>query len=269
MARGFFTQSGDPPTLENNYSPGFEYFQNCITECNANDTTWDYVDSMSYKFENAPIGEQFPELEILTAGFTQSTGNAQYYNAKRNVTNATVLGNTTFTESYVPSTRTSVPIVTYKSAPMEQGSYFVRGDSAGKPSRQPSYHIGMRAIDKASPTDNDSRASKFVQANIEFEIQATMLVRLPSYPNRFIKPKFYNTSMENCVMGIGAYPSNASDKFVTFGLLNETNTAPTVAAVDQRDNVATEDDMVTLPRKQRPRRSLPSVPTRVLRKRNQ
>ena len=176
------------------------------------------------------IGEQFRQLEIVTDNFTQSTGNAQYYNAKRNITNATVLGNTTFTETYVPSNRNTLPIVTYKSAPMEQGSYYVRGDSAGKPARQPTYHIGMRSIDKASPMDNDSRASKFVQANIEFEIQASMLVRLPSYPNRFIKPKFYNTSMENTAMGIGAYPSNAPDKFVTFGLLNETSTAPTVAA---------------------------------------
>ena len=60
-------------------SPGFEYFQNYITEINSNDTTWDYVDSMHYKFVNAPIGEQYKQLEILTNDFYQDTGNSNYY----------------------------------------------------------------------------------------------------------------------------------------------------------------------------------------------
>ena len=259
LARGFFTESA-PGVVDENFSPGFEYFQNYITEMNSNDTTWDHVDMMSYKFESAPIGQQFPQLEILTDNVVNSTGNAAYYNAKRSITNASPNANTTFTESYVPSTRNTVPIVTYKSAPMEQGSYFVRGDSAGKPSRQPTYHIGMRAIDKQDPSVASTRASSFVQANIEFEIEATMIVNLPAYPNRFVKPKYYSTNMENTVMGIGAYPSFSQDRFITFGLPNETSTAPTVAPIDQVGNEETEDGVVTTPRRLRPRRHMPIVP---------
>ena len=265
LARGFFVEAEGAVT--ENRAPGFEYFQNCITECNANDTTWDHVDVMHYEFTSAPIGEQYRQLEILTDNFNQSVGNAQYYNAKRNVTNATVGGDTTLTETIVPSTRNTLPIVTYSSAPIEQGSHYVRGDSANKPSRQPTYHIGMRAIDKTSPMDGTSRADKFVQANIEFEIEAIMTVKLPSYPNRFVRPKFYQTSMENAVMGIGTYPAYGDERFATFGLLNDSATKPAVAAVDQIDREPTEDDMVTVPRRNRPRRTLPSVPTRVKRKR--
>ncbi len=260
LLRGFFTESV-PGTVDVNNAPGFEFFQNYITELNSNDTSWDYVDDMFYKFENAPIGVQYPQLEILTDDFKQSTGNAVYYNASRNVTNATVLGDTTFTEAIVPSNRNSLPVVTYSSAPMEKGSFFVKGDAAGKPSRQPSYHIGLRAIDKLDPSINNSRTDTFVQANIEFEIEATMTVNLPSYPNRFTRPKFYNTSMENTVQGIGAYPDYGVEKFVTFGLLNETGTAPAVAAVDQVHNEPTEGNLVTRPRQLRPRRHMPHVPT--------
>ncbi|AKC42762.1 viral protein [Cherax quadricarinatus densovirus] len=268
-AKGFFTENtATPPVITSDSSPGFEYFQNYIRECNANDTTWNHVDTMKYKFNYAPIGQQFKQLEIVTDSFNQSVGNAQYYNAKRTVTGTTVGGNTAIAESFVPSNRNSLPIVTYKSAPMEKGSYYVRGDSAGKPSRQPSYHIGMRAIDKASPADNDSRASKFVHANIEFEIEAVLVVRLPSYPNRFIRPKFYNTSLENAAMGIGTYPAFGPEKFVTFGLLNDSATAPAVNPIDQVGDEPTEDDMVCVPSRQRPRRSLPEVSTRVLRKKS-
>lgn len=250
-ANGFFTADPTTGAITNNYAPGYEYFQNFITELNSNDTTFDQVAELTYKFTNAPIGEQFPQLEIVTADVNQSTGNAAYYNAKRNVSGATVLGDTTFTESYVPSKRSTIPVVTYKGAPMEQGSYFVRGDAAGKPSRQPSFHIGMRAIDKVDPTTGASRSSTFVQANIEFEVEATMEVILPSYPNRFMRPKFYNTSLENAVMGIGTYPSYA-DPIVSFGLYNEVATAPTLDEIDRGD---------------RPRRSLPNVSGPVTRSR--
>ncbi|AIQ82698.1 structural protein [Sea star-associated densovirus] len=241
-------------------APGYEYFQNCITEMNSNDSTWDHVDSMHYNFVNAPIGEQYQQLEIQTDDFRQATGNARYYNASRNVNNIDPNEEIKITESYLPSSRATVPVVTYKSSPMEQGCHFVRGDSAGKPARQPSYHIGMRAIDKQSPSATSSRAADFVQANIEFEITATMIVQLPSYPNRFVKPKFYNTSLENAVQGIGLYPEYG-DKVVTFNLLRSVATAPTRNAVDQTENnEPTEDNMVpVVANVTRPRRSLPRI----------
>ena len=108
--------------------------------------------------------------------------------------------------------------MTYKSAPIEKGSYFVKGDATRKPTRQPSVHIGMRAIDKQSPEDMSSRASSFVQAFIEFEIEATLEITLPQYPNRFTRPGQYNVSQENCPAGVGAYPQFDGERFVTFGL---------------------------------------------------
>lgn len=242
-------------------APGFEYFQNTITEMNSNDTTWDHVDSMHYKFTNAPIGEQYRQLEIQTDNFAQSVGNAQYYNAVRNIGAIDPNEEVTFTETIIPSGASSIPIVTYKSAPMEKGSHYVRGDSAGKPSRQPSFHIGMRSIDKQTPSSTSSRSSDFVQAIIEFEITATMIINLPSYPNRFVRPKFYNTSLENAAQGIGLYPESGPDKVVSFNLLNSTNVAPPVAALDQNnEDQPTEDDMVpTLSRMTRPRRSVPRI----------
>lgn len=248
-------------------APGFEYFQNYVTEMNANDTTWSVVDQQSYKFENAPIGNQYEALEILTDTFSQKTGNARYYNAERSVVNTGPGQATIVTESFGPSTRNSVPIVTYQSAPMEKGCYFVRGDSAGKPSRQPSYHIGMRSIDKSAPDNNKSRAGEFVQAVIEFEIEASMVVNLPSYPNRFTRPKYYNVGIENAVMGIGSYPAHQEDQtFVTFGLLNDTDVAPAVAAVDAtEEDQNTEGNLMTRGRS-RPKRSFPRVPIHIKRK---
>nr|QOD39563.1 VP [uncultured densovirus] len=262
--RGFFTEVSGNVTVNN--APGFEYFQNYITELNSNDTTWDTVDEMSYKFENAPIGDQYRQIEILTENFVQSTGSQnRYFNSKRNVTGMNVGGNTSISESIVPSTRNGIPKVTYKSAPMEYSSFYVRGDSAGKPSRQPSFHIGMRAIDKLDPGLNVFRSTNFVQANIEFEIEATMTVNLPSYPNRFMKPKFYNTSIENAAMGINSYPDGGKNRVVTFGILNETNTAPDLAAVDAEDGDMTEDG--TRRRSGRPKRSMPDMTTNIKNKR--
>lgn len=265
-ARGMFVESGTPATVTENYAPGFEYFQNYITEHNSNDTTWDLVDSQVYNFENAPIGEQFRQLELLTDDFNQATGNATYYNSKRGVTNMAVHGNTAITETFVPSSRNTLPIVTYKSSPIEKGACYVRGDAAGKPCRQPSYHIGMRAIEKASPSSNVSRASTFVQASIEFEIKAVMVVKLPSYPNRFIRPKEYTTSIENAAMGIGTYPAYDDSKFVTFGLLNETATAPAVNSADQVGDEPTEDGVSLRRLSGRPRRSLPRAASASVRK---
>lgn len=249
-ARGFISP-------ENKF--GFEYFQNMITEVNSNDTTWDTVHNYSYKFENAPIGAQFTAAEICTDAFDQSTGNALYYNATRKVTNVEPNAGVVITEAIGPSNEDQIPIVTYKSSPMEKGSHYVRGDKAGKPSRQPSFHIGMRSIDKMAPETDSSRATEFVQANIEFEILCTMIVNLPSYPNRFTRPGRYNVSIENAPAGIGIYPAFGIDRLVTFGLPNSVATPPPVTAVDQRNNEPTEDGTVVAPASVRVRRSLPRI----------
>lgn len=240
-------------------APGYEYYANAITEINANDVTWDKVASYSYKFESAPVGAQFAPLEIQTNNVSNATGSATLYNAKRGIGGINPGVPLVITETYGPSNTSDIPLVTYSSSVMEKGATFVKGDQARKPARQPSLGIGMRAIEKASPDVDDSRAGDFVQANIEFEITATMIVSLPAYPNRFIKPKYYNTSIENAPAGTGSYQGD-SNSVVTFGLPNITATAPAVAAVDQVLNEPTEEGIIARTRSGRPRRDVPRVP---------
>ncbi len=243
--------------FDNLNAPGYEYFSNHVVEINSNDVTWDYVDQMSYRFTSAPIGPQYRGLEIETEDLQQCTGKAQLYQARRNISNANPSDDFTITEALGPSNYDSIPIVTYSSSRMEKGAHYVKGDSANKPSRQPSYHIGMRAIDKNTPTGT-TRASEFVLANIEFEIEATMVINLPSYPNRFVRPKYYNVGFENCPAGVGFYPSPIP--IVTFGIDNSNVTAPAVAAIDQIGNQPTEGDVVVRRNPRRATRALPQVP---------
>jgi hypothetical protein len=244
IARGFFTDTAG--VITDNSSPGYEFFQNYITEVNATDTTWSPIDTMTYKFESAPIGARFEPLEIYTNDFIQATGNSAYYNNKRGVKNVSPNLYLEIAETFVSSTEQDVKLVTYKSAPMEKGAYYGTGDAAGKPARQPSYHIGLRAIDKNDPTNTSSRSSQFVQANISFEITATMTIRTPPYPNRFTLPKFYNVSLENAPQTVSGAPEYV-DPVVTFGLIHETPTPPPADSVDAREGNS------------RPRRDLPRV----------
>lgn len=249
-------------------APGYEYFVNNCIEVNSNDVTWDYVTEMSYKFKSAPIGEQFKQLEIFVGDYIHATGNSAYYNARRDVTNTSPSGQLTINERFGASFEGLVPIVTYQSAPIEKGATQVRGDAAKTPARQPSLHIGMRAIEKIDNTSNLTRANDFVQANIEFEIEATMLVRLPSYPNRFIKPKYYNVSQENTVAGTGYYQEGGNTQIVTFGLPRLTGQAPTLAAMDSRRSDDLTEDGKIVSSGSLPARQTPKLPRMELRKRN-
>ena len=112
----------------------------------------------------------------------------------------------------------------------------------------------MRAIEKFNPTTaitgSGVRASTFVQARVTIQVKATCRVALPSYPNRFILPKFYNTQIEQAVAGIGQY-QNEANPIITYGLPNCTTTATPADAVDIPDETG------------RPIRSLPrSIVTR-------
>nr|QOD39505.1 VP [uncultured densovirus] len=252
-----------------NTSPGFEYFKNMITQINANDVTWSTLEeaNLSYQFTSAPIGAQFAQLEIDTEDVHQSVGGANNYNMIRKVTNLEVNGDTTITESIVASNRASYPLVTYKSSKIEKGSTFVHGDSAGKPCNQPSFHIGLKAIEKSLPSNTSTRASEFVQARMTLEVRATIRIVLPSYPNRFTRPKFYNTGVENTVAGIGLYQDDESA--ITFGIPNVSNVAPQINSVDATDPDTRTEDGLQARRHNRAKRGLPSAgplpPQKVLR----
>nr|QUS52541.1 VP1 [Mute swan feces associated ambidensovirus 4] len=228
----------DPSIITENNAPGFEYFNNMITSINSNDTTWDEIATLDYKFVSAPIGEQFPHLEIPSTNISQNVGNADYYNMTRTISNSTIGADLTFTESIAPTKRSTVPIVTYDSAPIEKGSIFVKGDGNFKPARQPTFHCGMRAVDKANLTGSATRATDFALAYIEFDIVATINIRTNNYPYRHTKPKYHYTSLENAVTGAGAYPAAGpadSNQTVAFGLYGTKATAPTASAVDVPD----------------------------------
>lgn len=199
------------------HAPGFEVFANMITEINCNDTTWDEVARMHYNYTYAPIGQPYAPLEIVTDSIAQSVGNKPIAEVRRNIANCTPGGSFISTAAVGPSSVTSIPLVDYNNTAIEKGSHIVHGDNAGKPSRQPSFHIGLRAIEKADPTVNTRRYTEWVIANIEFEITATMIIKLPSYPNRFTKPKYNSTNIENMITGTGFH---ADPGHITFGLHN-------------------------------------------------
>lgn len=232
-------------------APGQEIFRNMCKIVNANNFVWDKdilkalvgTNRLFYKFKAAPIGDQFAPLEIRTDDFDQSIGGSNYYNLERNLTQLVPNANTSIAKSLQNTTRNSYPKVTYKSSRIEKGAHVVRGDSAYTPARQPTFHIGLQAIEKFDPTSNDVRASQFVQARMTVLVKMTMNINLPSYPNRFLRSKFYNTSIENMIAGNGSYNQDTSP-VVTWGLPNDTAVAPVLDEVD---------------RGARPTRSLPSA----------
>ena len=240
-------------------APGFEYFKNMITQINANDVTWSTLQeaNLSYTFNSAPIGIQFPQLEIDTDTVQQSIGSSNNYNMTRQVDNLNPNADTTFTKSLLPANRISYPLVTYKSSKMEKGSTFIKGDQAGRPSNQPSFHIGLKAIEKSLPSNTATRASEFVQARMTIEVRATINIGLPSYPNRFTRPKFYNTGIENTVAGIGNYYQK--DSTITFGLPNVSGVAPALNSVDATDPLVPTEDGRQPRGHNRPKRGLPSA----------
>lgn len=260
---GFFDEetTGDPPTVSiiNERSVGQEYFRNAIKQVNSNDTTWDSIGKRYYKFSAAPVGEQFQPLEIWNGSVFQATGSQNtYFNALRTVVPGKVnAGTFDISESITNSNYADIPIVTYKGF-IEQGASFVRGDRAAKPARQPTFHIGMRAIDKFDPTAG-TRSSIFVQASIEFCIKATIRVNLPAYPNRFIRPSIYTTGYENAAQGNGYYIGGAvgsiSEDLVTFGLQNVTVVAPSRTGVDAPEGEIDENGIKSKGKK----RVLPSA----------
>ena len=255
---GFFEEVTEPePAISVDRSVGQEYFRNYITSCNANDYVWNKdllsalvgSPSLNYKFVSAPIGEQFQHREISIRDVnSQAVGGMRHYNMLRNVTNTNIGGNLTITESIVPSSANTVPLVTYKNR-IEQGATFVKGDVPNAPARQPSFHIGMKAIEKFDPTSTSSRSSSFVQARMTLHIRAHCKINLPSYPDRFIRSKQYNTTMEQAVAGIGRYQNGADNSFITFNAQPTGSVAPTLDFVDRPISDTNS----------RPRRALPDA----------
>lgn len=197
-------------------SPGYENFSSAISQFNLNDYTWASIFHREYKFTSAPIGTPFKHLEIITSDIDQSVGNHVYTNIRRKVTGITPQTDMTITESIVPSKESGIHLVTYKNH-IEQGSNFCIGDAPRKPARQPSIHVGMKAIPKLSSLTNDTRASEFVHSEMFYVIKAKIYVQTNAYPNRFIQPKVFNVPIEGTQTGTGHYAADTSN-VVTWNL---------------------------------------------------
>lgn len=203
-------------------APGYENFSSCITQFNLNDRTWDDVFSREYSFTSAPIGQPFQAVELNSDEVVTAVGGSNYYNMVRTIKDFGVKGDATITETISPSSAAKVPLVSYTGR-IEQGANISLGDAARKPARQPTVHFGMRAIPKLSSLTNDTRASKFVHAEVYFIVRASMVIKTNSFPNRFIKPKANTVSIENFVGGTGRQALDVNlPENVTFGLSNST-----------------------------------------------
>nr|QOD39583.1 VP [uncultured densovirus] len=202
-------------------APGFENWMNHITQFNVNDKMWDKVFEREYSFSSAPIGVPFRMLELAIGDFRQCIGDhSEYALYNRSTTNnkANSTTQSTKTEIYGDASYANVNVVTYKGL-IEQGAHNRTGSGTHKPARQPSVHIGMKAIPKLAAEMGTNRAEEFVFADLYYVVTAEMFVTTNGYPNHFTRPPRYNVSIENAVTGV---PNTVDpNSFVSFGLYDE------------------------------------------------
>lgn len=202
-------------------APGYEAFLSCVTECNMNDMSWSTVFEKDYTFSSAPVGTPFRMIEINPEGFEQMIGSNEGYNMLRDQADIEPGDGGLQTQSILPQSYVYVKTVGYDST-MEQGCINVHGAMPFNPKRQPSVHVGMRAIDKMKANLNTPRATEFVAAKAQFVVTATLTVETPSYPNRFTLPKYPNVSIEKAVKGVNKafIDDDSPDQYVTWNQLN-------------------------------------------------
>ena len=197
-------------------SMGHEYFSSCITEFNMNDKLWDKVCDYHYKFESAPIGNPFRAAEIDTRNILQHTGTDRHYNLQRSVVSNEPNDNKEYRNVFTDTNRNGIKLVTYSDFCIEKGGCNRIGSATTKPARQPTLWFGMRAIGKAAADINVRRSTEWVNADVEFYVKCSIVVKLPESPNRFTQPGRLNVSIENAVTGT----STAMDGTGAYGDLN-------------------------------------------------
>jgi Capsid protein VP4 len=206
-------------------APNYEFIMSHISQFNMNDVAWSPVFEREYKFSSAPIGTQFRPQEtvpgtVASNVVTQTIGKSDYYALQRTMTNTTVGGNLTMTESFLPNSYNNIELVDYSATPIEKGANNRTGSNQHKPARQPTLHYGMKWIPKIDAQMNLPRAADYVLAATTFVVEAEIVIQNPTYPNRFLRPKAYTTSFENARLGTGR--TSAPNATVTFGLETDT-----------------------------------------------
>lgn len=202
-------------------APGIESLMSELDQFNINDATWSNVINQEYTFKYAPKGARFRALELgnvdneienfqLGNNFKHDTKiatEAHYNMVAAGIATAVDLNfEGDFSES-------GVSHVNYK-AIIEQGAFNHIGITGTYPGKQPSIHLGMKAIGRPKAMNNTARADSFIPAYLNFVVTAEVVVATNNYPNRFTRPKDFNVNIENNVGGIGAHPEIGN---ITFG----------------------------------------------------
>lgn len=216
-------------------------FSRHIVQFNINDSSWSRVIKRKYSFSSAPVGARFRSYDMMAGyksgtfpgsvdsgtGIRQAIGIADNHNLVRDTTNLTV--NQTQVVSLNTTDENNVNLVTYKNL-IEKGAYNQIGSIACKPARQPSIHIGMKAIGK--PFGASNRADSFVNAYLQFNVIAKCNVVTGGYPNSFVRPSRFQVDFENAEMGIvnKTPPDNRAD--ISYGLYSEDLTSNVPASLD-------------------------------------
>lgn len=204
-------------------APGEENFIGYITQMNASDVAWTTIFDRDYTFSSAPIGGPILPLEIHMENFTQIAGSTEKYCLMKTRTGLTASGYVDDSNTLTSNSTSTVstPKVTYTDL-IEQGGLVVEHGMNRKDARQPTIHVGMRAIDKLKSNLNTSRADAFVQSNAYFVVTATITVKLPGRPNKFTRPSKFAITVEGASTHIQYkhINHNSVNQFVTNGQYN-------------------------------------------------
>ncbi len=214
-------------------APGSTLFMKHVTQTNMNDSTWTSIVNMDYTFSNATIGTTYPVLEPLTQNRVNANGNGLMH-----VPTSRVYGglpssaDTTLAQNELPMSRAAHSEVLYTGV-IEQGANVVKGTNVTRPAVQPTYHCGMRAIDKNGPSEI-ALADSFVTASAYWVVTCHMEISLPHYPmGRFLRPTIFSVNIENANLGVAAYPT--FNGLRTHGLPQTTATKPTAMVLRNRN----------------------------------
>ena len=63
----------------------------------------------------------------------------------------------------------------------------------------------MKAIDKPTPGTTSGAATEYVQAWSQYHVRCEIMIKLPDYPNHYLRPPRYNVLLEKALLGSGAF----------------------------------------------------------------
>nr|QOD39580.1 VP [uncultured densovirus] len=220
-------------------APGWEALTSFVTMTNMNDHSWSNVYETSYDFKSAPIG-RLNTMELQLGRYENLQGSGDTYKMTTNQQALLVnLNPSTSEKSYsiLPTRPEYTSYVTYDGL-MEQGAVNSSNCGSSYPARQPTFHIGIQAIDKLKVNLATPRADSFVVGKASFAVTLTLKVQLPSRPNRYTAPMYPNVTIENRLEGVNRVILDEYDE-AQFITNNHQNVAtPTARGEEEEEIVA-------------------------------